>query len=134
MIIIKENPDNIGALASTLCLIHCVATPFIFIAQSCSVANCSEVPTWWGIIDYLFLILSFFAVYRTTKTTSINRIKPMLWFSFFLLFAVVANEKYSWFYLNENFIYVPAIALIALHIYNRKYCQCKTTTCCTNEA
>lgn len=133
MILIKQKPDSIGAIASTLCLIHCIATPFIFIAQSCSMTCCNGAPTWWGFIDYFFLIISFFAIYRSTQTTSKNWIKTSLWLCFLLLFIVIANEKYAWFYLDENFIYVPAIALVVLHLYNKKYCQCNQGKCCTNE-
>lgn len=133
MILIKQKPDSIGVIASTLCLIHCMATPIIFIAQSCSIAHYNNVPIWWGYIDYLFLIISFFAVYRSTKTTSLKWIKPALWLSFMLLLVVVLNEKNAWFYLNESFIYVPAISLIALHLYNKKYCQCNLNKCCANE-
>ncbi|WP_147679188.1 MerC domain-containing protein [Algibacter pacificus] len=133
MILIKQKSDSIGALASTLCLIHCVATPFIFIAQSCSIADCNNVPSWWGGIDYVFLIISFFAVYRSAQTTSKNWIKYSLWVSYLVLFTVIINEKSAWFHINENVIYIPAIALITLHLYNRKYCQCNHNKCCTNE-
>jgi len=133
MILIKQKPDSIGVIASTLCLIHCIATPLIFIAQSCSITHYNSVPTWWGYIDYLFLIISFFAVYRSTKITSLKWIKPALWLSFMLLLVVVLNEKNTWFSLNESFIYVPAISLIALHLYNKKYCQCNQNKCCANE-
>lgn len=133
MILIKQKPDSIGAIASTLCLIHCIATPFIFIAQSCTITCCDGAPSWWGFIDYFFLVISFFAVYRSTQTTSKKWIKTSLWASFMLLFLVIANEKNDWFYLADKFIYFPAIALIGLHLYNKKQCQCNTTKCCTNE-
>jgi hypothetical protein len=127
MILIKQKPDSIGAIASTLCLIHCVATPFIFLAQSIG------VPSWWGFLDYVFLIISFFAVHRSAQTTSKKWIKTALWFSFISLLMVIMNEKSEWFYLNEKIIYIPTIALIILHLYNKKYCQCNNTKCCTNE-
>ena len=133
MILLKQKPDNIGIIASTLCLIHCVATPIIFIAQSYSMASCHGAPTWLGFIDYFFLVISFFAVYRSVQTTSKNWIKTALWLSFFALFIVIINEKTAWFHLDEKLIYVPAIALIALHVYNLKYCQCNSNKCCTNE-
>jgi len=135
MIFTNQKSDYIGAIASTLCLIHCIATPLIFIVQSCSVTCCSAstTPTWWRFIDYFFLMISFFAIYRSTKTTTSKWIKPALWFSWGLLFLVIVNEKIVWYPLNEKFIYVPALALIALHIYNKKYCQYTTTKCCTNE-
>ncbi|MDO6759511.1 MerC domain-containing protein [Tamlana sp. 2_MG-2023] len=134
MIVLKQKSDSIGAIASALCLIHCVATPVIFIAQSCAVACSHEnTPTWWGLIDYFFLIISFFAVYRSTQTTSKNWMKTALWLSLLALFMVILNEKMAWFHLVEQIIYLPAIALITLHLYNRKYCQCQSDKCCVNE-
>lgn len=133
MILINQKSDSIGAMASTLCLIHCIATPFIFIVQSCSITCCNGVPSWWGFIDYFFLIISFFAIHRSTQTTSKNWIKPWLWISWFLLFIIIVNEKFTWFHLDEKIIYVPAIALISLHLYNKKYCECNTNKCCANE-
>ena len=125
-------PDSLGAMASSLCLLHCIATPFLFIAQACS-ASCSEVaPVWWQWIDYLFLAISFFAVYQSTKTTSKLFMKPALWISWVLLFIVIINEKIHWLPLPEGTIYVAAIILVSLHLYNLKYCQCKTDNCCVN--
>ena len=133
MIVLKQKTDLIGAVTSTLCLIHCIATPFIFIAQSCSMVCCDSAPVWWGAIDYFFLVISFFAVYRSTQTTSSNLIKPFLWLSWSVLFIIIMNEKRAWFPLGEQAIYFPALTLIVLHLYNKKYCQCTTTKCCTHE-
>ena len=55
--------DSIGIIASTLCGIHCIATPFLFIAKACTASCCSEAPVWWVMIDYLFLIISYLAIY-----------------------------------------------------------------------
>ncbi|WP_253256282.1 MerC domain-containing protein [Formosa algae] len=70
MILLKEKPDSVGAIASTLCLIHCIATPVLFMVQSCALDGCQvdAVPTWWGFIDYVFLVIAFFAIYRSTKS------------------------------------------------------------------
>ncbi len=133
MILIKQKPDNIGAIASSLCLIHCISTPFIFIAQSCSMVCCNKAPAWWTFIDYFFLVISFFSIYQSTQTTSSSWIKPFLWLSWGMLFIIIMNEKMAWFPLSEFAVYFPAITLILLHLYNKKYCQCKTTKCCTNE-
>ncbi|EAR12961.1 hypothetical protein PI23P_10045 [Polaribacter irgensii 23-P] len=78
MILIKYKPDSLGAIASTLCLLHCIAAPFIFIVQSCSMVCCDSAPVMWSFIDYFFLVVSFFAVYRSTQTTSSYWIKPFL--------------------------------------------------------
>ena len=44
--------DTVGAAASFLCMIHCVATPFLFVAQACASTCCSAAPTWWRAIDF----------------------------------------------------------------------------------
>jgi len=133
MILIRQKPDTVGVFSSLLCLMHCIATPFLFMAQSCAVTGCNDTPIWWRYIDYIFLVVSFFAVYQTTKKTSYNPIKYGLWTSWALLVIVIVNEKWGWLPLNDNLIYVPALALITLHLYNRKYCTCNNTKCCTNE-
>ena len=49
------HPDNLGATFSSLCVIHCFATPFLFITQSYLLV----VPGWWQTLNYLFLSISF---------------------------------------------------------------------------
>lgn len=127
-----QKPDNIGAMASTLCMIHCLATPFIFIAQSCSATCCASAPSWWLWIDYFFLAISFFAVFRSAKTTSKKWMKSALWISWIALAIVILNERMVFIHLPKTVTYIVASALVILHLYNRKYCQCKTDTCCTN--
>ncbi|WP_405604942.1 MerC domain-containing protein [Polaribacter sp. Asnod1-A03] len=133
MIFTEQKSDSIGAISSILCLIHCVSTPFIFLAQSSLLNCCNEVPSWWKLIDYFFLVISFIAIFRSTKTTSKSWIKPALWVSWGVLFVVIINEKIELLSLSENIIYIPAFSLIGLHLYNRKYCQCNTDKCCTHE-
>ncbi|WP_092853596.1 MerC domain-containing protein [Algibacter pectinivorans] len=130
MIVLKEKPDILGTIASALCLVHCVATPFIFIVQTCNVTCCEVAPWWWQSIDYIFLIISFFAIYWSTKSTAVKWIKPMLWLSWLLLVLIILNEKLLFFSLPDSAIYIPALALVILHLYNRKYCQCKSHKCC----
>ena len=49
---LKINSDIIGASASTLCTIHCLATPFIFFASTCTQSCCASAPSWWVWIDF----------------------------------------------------------------------------------
>lgn len=126
--------DQIGALASTLCMIHCIATPFLFVTQLCAFEDpcCEASPTWWQSLDYVFLVVSFFAIFQATRTTTKEWIKPAMWVSWALLLTVISNEKTQWFTLFEEAIYIPALMLVALHLYNLKYCQCKDDGCCAN--
>lgn len=123
--------DNIGALASSLCLLHCLATPLFFIVQPLRIHETSS-PIWWKSLDFIFLILSFFAVYWSAKNTSKNWIKYLLWLSWAILTFAIVNEKLELFHLPELAVYIPTLALIVLHIYNKKYCQCKDGNCCAN--
>lgn len=128
--LILQKPDAFGALASTLCIIHCLATPLLFIAQTCAMGGCETAPVWWKSLDYLFLMISFIAIYRSTKTTSKNVMKYALWLCWVALFLLIVNEKTQWVSLSETFTYFIAFTLAALHIYNMNYCQCKTDKCC----
>lgn len=120
----QRNSDLFGAAASGLCLIHCVATPFLFIVQTCSETCCDASPSWWSSLDYIFLVISFLAIYRSSKTSSNRIISRALWSSWIVLAFIILNERLEFFHLPHFFIYIPAIALIILHLYHQKYCQC----------
>ena len=127
-----NNSDSIGALASTLCLIHCLITPFIFVVQSCAASCCASAPSWWVFFDYLFLTISFFAIFKSTKTTQSNFIKIALWSFWVLLLCLILNESIEVLLINKNVLYFVAVSLSSLHIYNLKYCQCSDNKCCVN--
>ncbi len=131
MKLIVQKPDTFGAIASILCVIHCVLTPLLFIVHSCSINDCDGAPTWWKNLDYFFLAISFFAVYNSTQTTSKKIMIPILWISWIVLLVLILNEKLKWFILPEIITYLAAFILAGLHIYNLNYCQCKKDKCCT---
>jgi len=125
-------PDTIGSIASMLCLIHCVATPFIFITQACTMSCCAGAPTWWQSIDYIFIVISFFAILRSTQTSSNKIIKIALWTTWFLFFLSIINKTIEIFYIHQNYVYAIGIILALLHLYNLQYCQCENDKCCVN--
>jgi len=125
------NADTLGVIASGLCFIHCVLTPLLFVAQTCSATCCSAAPLWWKWVDYFFLIISFIAVYQSTKVTAKNWMKNALWLSWGALLLMILNENITWLVVPKYIVYLPAFALIALHLYNQRYCDCKETTCCS---
>lgn len=127
-----DRADSIGAIASGLCLIHCLATPFLFVAKSCSTTCCSAAPAWWLWFDFAFLFVAFFAVYRSTKTTTKPWISYVLWASWIALASVIFNEQVHLVSLNKYVSYIPAISLVVFHLYNLKYCQCKNDKCCAH--
>ena len=130
--LILQKPDTYGAIASTLCVIHCLATPLIFITHTSTIGNYETSPGWWHNLDHLFLIISFLAVKRSAKNTSKIFMKTALWISWVTLFLLVNNEKIQFVSLPEIMTYVAALSLSILHIYNLKYCQCHNNSCCTH--
>lgn len=121
--------DLIGALASSLCLIHCIATPFLFVAKACSATCCSSSPVWWQAIDYVFIIISFFAIFFATKNSTKKWIVFALWSSWFLLLITILCETFETGLFPSSFIYFPSAAIIGFHFYNLKYCKCREDTC-----
>ena len=128
--LILQKPDTLGTIVSTLCVMHCLATPLIFIAHTCPIDGYETSPSWWRNLDYIFLIISFLAVMRSAKNTSKSFMKLSLWLSWVTLFLLIINEKIQLISLPEIMTYVTALSLAVLHIYNMKYCQCKTNKCC----
>lgn len=116
--------DYLGAIAGFLCFLHCVATPFIFIAKACTHTCCASTPLWWKSIDYIFLLISFFAIYYAVKDSTKNWIKPALWVSWGLLMLVILNESLSLLSVPEETVYFPTLVIVGLHVYNQKYCKC----------
>lgn len=125
--------DKVGILASTLCLLHCVATPFLFLATSCAASCCETSPYWWKSIDFIFLIISYFAIYKSTKHTTKTWIKYAMWASWTFLFVIILNENISLFSFSKHIIYIPSILLVIFHLLNLKYSTCKTNGCHLNE-
>jgi hypothetical protein len=128
-----RKPDTIGAIVSTLCVVHCLLTPLLFVAQSYTATHSHEAPFWWKNLDYLFILISIIAVYESTKKSTNKLIKAGLWMSWIILFLLILNEKLVWIEFDEIITYAVALTLSMLHIYNLNYCQCKTENCCNNK-
>ena len=128
-----RKPDTIGAIVSTLCVVLCLLTPLLFVAQSYTATHSHEAPFWWKNLDYLFILISVIAVYESTKKSTNKLIKAGLWMSWIMLFLLILNEKLVWIELDEIITYCVALTLSMLHIYNLNYCQCETENCCNNK-
>tara|TARA_Y100000766_G_scaffold276673_1_gene281136 strand:- start:59 stop:472 length:414 start_codon:yes stop_codon:yes gene_type:complete len=125
-----QKSDTIGVLSSGLCMIHCIATPFFFVATACSATCCSAAPSWWQWLDYFFLIVSFVAVRYSTISTNSRLTEIGLWVSWIGLLIFILNAKFLWFNISPNAKFIPAFTLIGFHLYNRMYCQCEQKSCC----
>lgn len=125
-------PDIIGATASGLCAVHCIATPLLFIANTCAVTGCIDTPVWWKLIDYIFLVISFIAIQASIKKSTKRWVGLALIISWTLLFLAIVNESFEMMALPELVVYIPALSMIILHLYNQKYCTCAGNNCCAS--
>ena len=126
---LSSRSDTIGAFASGLCLLHCLATPFFFIASACSSSCCSSAPIWWQWMDYIFLGISFLAIQQATKSSTKEWIVQGLWVSWIALFFIIINVKLEWVELHSNLKFIPAFLLVGLHMYNMRHCRCEKECC-----
>ncbi len=134
MTIFRKNitADTIGAIASTICFVHCIVTPLLFVAKACSASCCAsaEIPLWWKAIDYIFIVISFIAIYYASKNSTKKWLKFGLWFSWATLLLTLVAESFALSFLPETFIYYPALSIVALHLYNHRFCACTPDKAC----
>ena len=93
----KIKVDSVGAFVSGLCMLHCLSTPIFFIASACSAACCNLAPGWWQAMDYFFLVISLFAIFQASKSSTNSWISTGLWASwvglcFFILKHGVTHQ------------------------------------------
>ena len=131
MRITKKNSDYLGAVAGVLCIIHCIVTPLLFVINAELATNQTLLVL--QAIGYIFLIISFFAVYRSALNTTNNVVKILFFLFWSFLLFLILNESFGAFRISETFTFISAFSLSALHIYNLKYCQCKDENCCVND-
>jgi|AntAceMinimDraft_12_1070368.scaffolds.fasta_scaffold82207_2 hypothetical protein len=123
--------DILGTLSSGLCAIHCTLTPLLLIAnpvlESVTDVHGHGEGLWW-LIDYLFLGLSFLAVWYSAKNSTNATIRKVLWAAWLLFFIGVLSEAFHYSYALW-FIYIGSIGLIIAHIQNYRYClKCNSKT------
>jgi hypothetical protein len=112
-----KKADLIGILSSSICLVHCIATPLLVIYGIGFSTN--------PIFKYLFLIISFVSIFKATENSTNYKISILLWLSFFgFLFSNFFHEEYHWL---DYFEYLFAVLIIFGHVLNIKHCKhCKS--------
>lgn len=108
--------DAIGIGISSLCLLHCIATP-VLIALGAAFFTQPAV-------TYLFLATSFTAVFKATEYSTNTKITLLLWISFWgFMFSILFEEEY---FLLHYTTYFFSVLVILGHILNIKHCKsCK---------
>ncbi len=132
MKLIIKYSDYVGASASGLCLIHCIATPILFLSQASLISISNEMLFLWQSLNFLFLAISFIAIYYSVKNSSNSYVKILLFLSWLTLSSLILIELFEILSIAEFYTYIAAISLSSLHIYNLNYCRCEDDSCCVD--
>ncbi len=115
--------DKLGITSAIICAVHCLVIPAIFLLKY-SWADTGHVmdeapklghglPSWWETLDYIFLIVGFYAVFHAVTHTPARGIKVSLWFFWVCLALAVIFEKHlHWL------SYIASIGLVVTHFIN----------------
>ena len=132
MKLIIRNSDRIGVVSSGLCMLHCFATPFLFLSQSSLIFISVDFTLTWFILNYVFLFISFIAIYHSVKNSTNRFIRIFLYLFWVVLSGLIINESLEIFSIPEAATYFSSSSLICLHIYNLRYCRCDDEDCCAS--
>lgn len=115
--------DIVGSTIGAFCVLHCALTPMLFLSPNfIELSNHTSALFWWKNADFLFLTIALFAVLRSSSTTSIKELKFIFWVAWLFLSIAILNERMAFFESTEIYVYLSSLILIALHLYNLKFC------------
>ncbi|MEM6317460.1 MAG: MerC domain-containing protein [Bacteroidota bacterium] len=121
--------DGVGVVASALCTIHCVLTPFLFMAKPALTETVHQHthahthgPGLWAALDYVFLVISFLAVWYSAEHTKHLTLKWLLWAAWgvFAIGLLLEPQGYAF---GKWLMYAGSISLIGAHLTNHYFCQ-----------
>ncbi len=109
--IFKNQSDLLGIISASLCVVHCLATPFILLLFT--------QLHWWHDLSFIFLVISGIAVYLSTRTSHHKTWKTVIWASFSVLtVAVFMEESIEWMH---EVSYVASAGLVIGHYFNQRH-------------
>lgn len=115
--------DWLGVTTSGLCAVHCTLTPLFFATRPIlegTLDKHGHSSEFWSLLDYLFLGLSFIAVWYSARHTSYSVIKWIFWGAWSIFTIGLLSELFH-FYYAKWLMYVGSIALIGMHLFNLFY-------------
>ena len=95
MVLTTRNSDYIGAIAGILCIIHCIITPLLFLINAELATNQTLFAL--QLTGYVFLIISFFAVYRSALNTTNNIVKALFFFFWQQIYKFIRKMSHVYF-------------------------------------
>ena len=127
--ILYKKTNELGIFSSILCMIHCMATPFLLVAIPSSSIIYQRGQLWWSWLDVLFLIISLIAVFVAVQQSKQKWVQISMIVSWFLLSFFVINERLEGIEFSFDMVYFPAFALTVFHVINIRHCRCEEGCC-----
>ena len=111
---VSVRSDQAGIASAVLCTVHCLVVPALFLLRFSLTDNAAyHLPSWWEKLDFVFLIVSFLAVYHSAGHTKTKEVKISLWlFWATLAVAILFQAHLHWL------AYIASAGLIATHFIN----------------
>lgn len=106
----KPFSDYLGIISSILCLVHCLLTPAILSFHYVFVKTTSQ----YEMVEYIFLCMSFLAVFFSSKNYNSYAGKIIMW----LIFIVFATSIVFHNHVPAFISYSASSGLILLHFLN----------------
>ena len=110
-----KNPDYFGVITGGLCILHCIATPLLFISNAKLAGHVTPIE--WQLLNFVFVALSFLAIRNSAKNSSNPTVKVLFYVLWVILFGLILNESIHVFNLPELATYASAFSLCFLHVY-----------------
>lgn len=115
--LLSTKADYIGITGSVLCILHCLASPFLLMT-SALVANDTVRVGYLG-LDYLFIGINIAAVYHATRHNTPALLKKALWFFLGLFSVSLLFEEIDPIF--EYIAYAASAGLVFTHLLNIRY-------------
>jgi hypothetical protein len=107
--------DKTGITSAVLCTVHCLIIPILFLVKFwwSDKGIIVLLPAWWEKLDFLFLLISFLAVYHSASHTPVKNIRILLWlFWAILAVSIIFATPLHWL------AYIASAGLIGTHLFN----------------
>jgi hypothetical protein len=119
---LSSYPDLLGITASSLCLVHCMLTPVLFISTAVFALpipdHSQDIPLFWKGIELFFLALSFWSVQQVVKQKPPRWLSGLFFVMWFILVGLVLLEWAHLHVLGDYPKYATGLALIGLHLFH----------------
>ena len=114
---ISTAPDKAGIASAVLCTVHCLIVPILFLIKFQIGDNniIYKLPSWWEQLDYVFLLVSFLAVYHAARHSKQMGLKVAFWIFWVILSVAILFQTYlHWM------AYIASFGLVTTHVLNMR--------------